>query len=330
MKKKKPLSIRDIAKKAGYSTATVSRVINNQGGYSEATKKAVHEAIQKTGYSTGSNTSKRIGILVPDLSNEWFAQLCVALEKYLFEYGYSAFICNANEDSKRENFYFMEFNNCKVAAMICFVGSKALGTLAAGANFPVVFIDRVPIDTEQFICLESDNYLGGYMATELLIHKGCKRIMLLGWERPLSVNLERQQGYLDALKDHNIAVDKELMVELSDESDHYEGARHLVSYLANKSLNFDGVFATNDLRAYGALQALQQNGIDVPGKVKIIGYDDSAVSQRCYPALTTVHQDCNQMAKKAVEILMNRIEDAASGGSEHIVLPVSVIERGTT
>lgn len=330
MKTKKPLSIKDIAAVTGYSTATVSRVINNRGGYSEATKKAVTETIQQSGYTTGAVSSNVVGILVPDLSNEWFAQVCVALEKFLFEYGYSAFICNANEDSRRESFYFQEFVNCKVAAVICFVGSKELGNLAIHANFPVIFIDRFPMDTEQLLCLESDNYLGGYMATELLIRKGCKRIMLLDWERPLSVNLARQQGYFDALKDHGMAVDKNLIAELSDQSDHYEGAKNLVFYMINKKLNFDGVFATNDLRAYGALQALQQNGIKVPEQVKIIGFDDSSVSQRCYPALTTVRQDCNYMAKKAVEVLLNQMDGKTAAASEHIILPVSIVERGTT
>lgn len=329
MKPHKDISMKDIAAKSGCSTATVSRVLNRQGGYSEQTRQRILSIAEELNYSTGHSDTLRIGILVPDLTNEWFAETVRCLEQELYEKGAHCFISSTNEDPSREQFCFEGLTSLKASAVISFLGSPKLVSLAGSAAFPVLFIDRIPQTQGQFLCLESDNYIGGYMATELLIQKGCKRILFLGRTQQASVIESRRKGYQDALKEYGLPVSPELIPDIESPDRPYERSRDLVCYALKKKIDFDGIFASSDLRASGALQALKQNGLDVPGQVKVIGFDDTSVCRQCYPALSSVHQDPEIMAKRTAQLLFQQLQQS-SRLSEHVVLPVSVVERGTT
>ncbi len=329
MKPRKDISMKDIAAKSGCSTATVSRVLNRQGGYSEQTRQRIMSIAEELNYSTGHSDAPRIGILVPDLTNEWFAETVRCLEQKLYEKGIHCFISSTNEDPSRERFCFEGLTFLKVSAVISFLGSPELVSLAGSAAFPVLFIDRIPQTPGKFLCLESDNYIGGYMATELLIQKGCQKILFLGRNHQASVIQSRRRGYQDALKDYGFPVNPELILDIEHPDRPYERSRDLICYALKKKIDFDGIFASSDLRASGALQALKQNGLDVPGQVKVIGFDDASVCRQCYPALSSVHQDPEIMAKHAVDLLFRQFQQE-SRLSEHVVLPVSVVERGTT
>jgi LacI family transcriptional regulator len=111
----------------------------------------------------------------------------------------------------------------------------------------------------------------------------------------------------------------------------YEEARDAIKYAISKGIDFDGIFATNDWRAYGALTALLQNGIKVPEQVKLVGFDDISVSEYCYPAITTIFQDTKSLAQNAATLLYDLIrKHEVADHPKHIVLPVSLIKRATT
>ncbi len=330
MKKKKDISIRDIAKEVGCSTATVSRVLNCQGGYSKAMEEKVRAIVERHGYKTGNTGSKVVGILVPDLRNEFIAEEVVALEELLYQKGYHTIISSTNEEGAREQFCMQSMAEGKVGAVISFLANDNMTKLAEKMPFPVLFMDRIPEKKTGLIAVESDNYLGGYMATELLIKKGCRRILFLGWRNYLKINLERQRGYLDALRDNGLEPVPELQAELSDNRGYYDSAKDMVYYLLKRKVEFDGIFATNDMRANGALTALQMAGVAVPEQVKVVGFDDTPGSKRCHPSLSTVHQDFQRLAAKTVECLLEQLENPAIRLERHIVVPVSIVERGTT
>lgn len=329
MKPKKEISIRDIAAKSGYSTATVSRVLNQQGGYSEEARQKIMDIVKESNYSTGNSALPTIGILVPDLTNEWFADVARRLEQELVERNYHCCICSTGEDPSREKFCFEGFTALKVAAVISFLGSEELAALSRTVSYPVIFIDQVPDAKKGFLCLEFDNYLGGYMATELLIRKGCRRILYIGWQQPESVSRFRQKGYSDALKEYGLENDPELILDIGGSLNQYERSRNLVYYTIRRKIPFDGIFASNDLRASGALEALKQSDIGVPSQVKIIGFDDTTTCCQCYPALSTVRQDPDILVRNTVELLFKQLSQRIRL-SEHRVLPVSIVERGTT
>lgn len=329
MKSRKDISIKDIAAKSGFSTATVSRVLNRQGGYSEQTRKQVMDIVKELNYSTKNPELPKIGILVPDLTNEWFAEIVRCLEQELYIRKFHCYISSTNEDPSRELFCFEGLTALKVSAIISFLGSEDLVSFAGSASFPVLFIDRIPQQPGSFLCLESDNYIGGYMATELLIQKGCKRILFIGRNQHASVVHSRREGYQDALKKYQLPVNPELILDVESPDHPYERSRDLVCYTIKKNISFDGIFASSDLRASGALQALKQNGFSVPEQVKVIGFDDTSVCHQCYPALSSVRQDPASMARRTIELLFQQFaQDTCL--ADHIILPVSIVERGTT
>ena len=336
MRSRKKVSIKDIARLSGVSVATVSRVINRNGRFSEETGKRVEAVIQEyqyttdmTGKSLRENKTHTIGVIVPDITNELFATIVLELEKYFFEQGYSVLICNTNEEDKKEAAYFKILESKSVDGIICISGSEDLPEHIVASGIPIVCIDRKPKAKSDVVYVESDHYLGGYIATEALIKKGCKRILLLSKQKALSVNTQRLSGYLDALKDYGLPVAQELLVGLSDDDSNFQGAKDRIFYMVKKKLSFDGIFATNDWRAYGALTALQQNGIAVPEEVRIVGFDGSSVSEYCYPAITTIQQNRKELALRAAQVLLEQM--AGKEAAEHrVVLPVALIERGTT
>ncbi|WP_195543494.1 LacI family DNA-binding transcriptional regulator [Massiliimalia timonensis] len=336
MRNKKKVSIKDIARLSGVSVATVSRVINHNGRFSEETRKRVEAVIEQYHYTTNmagkslrESKTNTIGVIVPDITNELFSQIVLELEKFFFEQGFSVLICNTNEETEKEIAYFRILEAKMVAGIVCISGREDLPQSAEEMGIPIVCIDRKPKGKTDVVYVESDHYLGGYIATETLIQKGCEKILILSKQKALSVNTQRLNGYLDALRHYRLPVREELIVPLDDDSSNFQEARDRIFYMVKKRVPFDGVFATNDWRAYGALVALQQNGIAVPQQVKIVGFDGTSVSEYCYPPITTIQQNKKELALQAAQILLRMIQGEPIL-QKHFVLPVALIERHTT
>ena len=337
MKGNKKISIKEIAELSGVSVATVSRVLNDNGRFSEETRKRVMDIIKEQDYTVNMaakslrvSKSKTIGVVVPDINNEFFSTVVLEIEKFFFEEGYSVFICNTSQNDLKEEAYFRSLDSKLVDGIICISGREDIPLGVIKRNIPIVCIDRKPKSGTNAIYVESDHYLGGFMATEELIKKGCKRILTLAKGKSLSVNKQRLQGYKDALIKYGFSVDENLIVKLNGNRSSFEEARDIVNYLIKKGIEFDGIFATNDWRAHGALVALQQNNILVPEKVKIVGFDGISVSEFCYPPITTIYQDKKTIALEASELLYKLISGEEIKGSRHVVIPVSLVSRGTT
>lgn len=333
----KKLSIKKIAELSNVSVATVSRVLNNNGRFSEETRERVMDIIKKYDYSVNMTAkslriskSKTIGVIVPDISNEFFSSVVLEIEKFFFDAGYSVFICNTNQNDLKEKEYFKSLDSKLVDGIICISGREDIPLDVIKRIIPIVCIDRKPKNDVDAIYVESDHYLGGFMATEELIRNGCTRILTLCKSKSLSVNSQRLEGYKDALLKYNYPIDPNLIVKLSGTRSSFEEARDIVNYLITKGLKFDGIFATNDWRAHGALVALQQNNIAVPDKIKIVGFDGISVSQFCNPPITTIYQDKKTIALEASQLLYKLIIGEEITESKHIIIPVSLIERGTT
>ena len=337
MDKKRSISIKEIAKLANVSVATVSRVINNNGRFSEDTRKKVQYIIDKYGYTTNMaakslrmSKSKTVGLIVPNIDNEWFSHLVLEIEKYFFEKNYSVFICNTSQDEKKIA-YFKSLDSKLVDGIMCISGIEEIPTDVITRNIPIVCIDRKPKDHNNVYYVESNHYSGGYLATEELIKKGCQRIAIVSRNKTLSVNKQRLEGYRQALKDYGLQEYKELQLLLDLSSANYEGAREAMNKLIKSGIPFDGVFATNDWRAYGVMVALAENHIKVPDDVKVIGFDDISISHSCHPSLSTIRQDTKGLAQKASSLLLNLMNDKEVQLEERrFILPVEVIQRDST
>lgn len=335
---KKNISIKEIAKLANVSVATVSRVINNNGRFSEETRKKVQKIIDDYGYTTNMaakslrmSKSKTIGIIVPNISNEWFSKLVLEIEKYFFQKNYSVFICNTSQNEDKEIAYFKSLDSKLVDGIMCISGREEIPVNVMTRNIPIVCIDRKPKNHSNVYYVESNHYSGGYLATEELIKKGCRRIVIITRNKSLSVNNQRLEGYKQALRDYGLHEYPELQIFLDDKLSNNLAAREAVNKLIRSNIPFDGIFATNDWRAYGALVGVLENNLKVPEDVKIIGFDDIPISSSCKPELSTIKQDVKGLSQKASSLLLSLMNDQEVDTQERrLILPVQLIQREST
>lgn len=335
MKQNKNISIKQIAQLSGVSVATVSRVINNNGRFSEETRKKVMKIIDEYNYTTNMaakslriSKSKTIGLIVPDVNNVFFSELVSEIEKYFFSQGYSVFICNTNQDRAKEKCYFKSLDSKLVDGIICISAISIDPAEYIKRNIPIVFINNK--DYKGYYYIESDHYKGGFCATEELINNGCKRIVLLTNNRNSSSVDNKINGFKNAMKKFNIPIFKELTLRLNLKNGSFEDAMQAINNLIDNNIEFDGIFATNEWRAHGALVALQQNNISVPDKVKIVGYDGTYVSKYCNPPITTIYQDKKSLAFESSELLLNLINEETVDNNKDIIIPIKLIKRKTT
>lgn len=335
MKKKANLSIKDIASLAGVSTATVSRVLNDNGRFSEKTREKVMTIVKENGYVTNMaakslrvSKSKSIGLIVPNINNEWFSAIALEVENYFFKRDYSVFICNTSQDEEKEIAYFKSLDSKMVDGIISISGREEIPTDFINRDIPIVCIDRKPADHSGVYYVESNHYSGGYLATEELIKNGCKRIAIVSRKNSLSVNNQRMLGYLQALKDYNLEIDPDLQILLNTTSNNYESSIAATEKMIDDGLQFDGVFATNDWRAYGVIMGLANKNISVPEQVKIVGFDDNSIANMLTPKLSSIRQNTKGIAQTASDILMNLMQKTeVQIENKRVIFPVEVIQR---
>ena len=326
----KNISIKEIAKLAGVSSATVSRVLNNNGRFSEDTRKRVMDLVGEFDYRTNvvakslrTSKSQSIGVIVPDITNEFFAHVLLAIENYCFPREYSVFICNTNEEDDKEKLYIKDLESKGVDGIIYLAGRMDIER-SMKSSVPIVCIDRNPIGRDAAV-IESDNVRGGFLATELLIQRSCRNIVILKNYREFSTTLNRYKGYCMALNQYNLIIKPELVLDIPVK---VEAARTAITQLIRKKQVFDGIFATTDWLAVGALTALKEHDIKVPEQVKIVGFDNISIAEYNYPGITSVNQDKNQLGEQAATILLEMI-DKKEVINRKIVIPVNLIIRGT-
>ncbi|TYR79391.1 LacI family transcriptional regulator [Priestia megaterium] len=321
------VTIRDVAKQAGVSVATVSRVLNSTGYVSEDTRRKVIETIQLLKYSPNevarslyTRESRLIGLLLPDITNPFFPQLARGIEDEVHSQGFRLLFGNSDEDIKKEADYLHTFTQNHVVGMITATAISMKETYEQ-LPYPVVFLDRI---AEQYPSVYADGREGGRMAAIEMIKRGSKQVTLL--KGPLSVRpaQERFQGALDVLSESE--VDFHVM---NTTSFSFEDAKKWAKELFEKYPNTDGVIASNDIVATAILHEALKLGKSIPSDVQIIGFDDIPQSSLLFPALSTIRQPAYDMGREAAKLLLKYIKKEHIE-ERHIQLPVTFIERNTT
>ncbi|HBU12911.1 MAG TPA: LacI family transcriptional regulator [Clostridiales bacterium] len=335
MEKKKDLSIKDIAKQCGVSVSTVSRVLNNTGRCSAATRERIRQVIGESGYrpsvfARGMRTGclNAVGIIVPDITNEFFSSITLAIQNKLFESGTMTLICNTNERRELQHRQLEMLRASKVSGLI-FISGEEIGEEEFADGIPKIFIDRLPGNAaaKKAVTIEVDNYTGGLLAAGEMLHAGCRRIAGLFDGRGLSTKTARYAGFLRAHEEHGIKAVRELHCPLSKIS--YEEGYRAVKRLIGTGAEFDGIFCYSDLLAYGAIHALAEASIPVPDACLVTGFDNIAPSEFSNPPVTTVEQPVREMGELAAE-LITRMRNGAWPENNRYVLPVKLIRRKTT
>jgi LacI family sucrose operon transcriptional repressor len=322
--------IDDVARLAGVSPTTVSRVLNNRGYLSEETKEKVKNAMKELNYVPNdvartlfNKRSNLLGLILPTTSNPFFGELTFHIENICSSLGYKVLICNSlNRIDKEEKYLEMLMRN-QVDGII--VGTHNRGILDYHEqNLAVVAIDRYLSETIPVV--SSDNYEGGKMATELLITEGCKHIILIDGVGELETPARlRRKAYIDTLEKHG-GVPK--IYEIP-EAFHRQSQQEVIEKIFDECPEVDGIFATNDLFATSFITIAKKHGKDVPGEIKVVGYDGTETVQTVFPELTTIRQPIDLIAQTAIDILIKEIEGEFSDFSLENRLPVKLL-KGTT
>lgn len=327
------ISIKKISELSGVSVATVSRIINKKGKYSKQTEEKVLKIIQEQHYipnliarSLRTKTTSIVGIIVPDITNEYFAKIVLHIQKELFLKNYSTIICNTDEQLQLERQH-LDILSAQNVSGIIMVGQPAHGSKKN--KIPCVYIDRKPrvSNAKDYVLIISDNIRGGYLAGKELIQKGCKKIATIMDMREYALGHERYKGFCLSLEEYSIPQNDELLFPI--QTVNFQNGEMAMKQLLTQHPDIDGVFCYTDWVALGAIKAIQDMSFLVPRDIKVVGFDDISVSELAQIPLTTVHQNTSQMAKEAVDALIHLIQKIEV--KQPIKkLPVKLIQRATT
>lgn len=331
----KNYSVKDIAELSGVSVATVSRVINNNGRFSEQTKQKVLKVIEETGYNMNYSAkslrmkkSFTIGLIVPDIQNYFFSDIVQKIEKILFELNYSTIICNTGRDSKKEQSYIQMLKGREIDGLIVISGAEkfSLDSIRNEKMIPYICIDREPLDKSDTIFISSDHFNGAYMATQHLIDQCCLHPICIFENADSTSTKQRIEGFYQCLKDNSVLFDKEKqLIQLSLHD------LNSTEYLLHKLIDnkIDGIFAVNDYIASRLLLNLNKKEMTIPKKISLIGFDDSPICEFTNPTLSSIRQDTEKIAMLSVEYLINLINNKIPYGQTKIVPVVLKIRKST-
>ncbi|MGO5052799.1 LacI family DNA-binding transcriptional regulator [Lachnospiraceae bacterium LCP25S3_G4] len=322
-------SIREVAKLAGVSPATVSRVMNGTAKVDEEKKQRVEQVIRETGFkpnevarSLYKKSAHIIGVIVPNIENPFFNEMAKAIEEEAYRKGYRLTLCSSNNNIEKEKNNIDLLGRMNADGIILLTNEEEIYEKIRDSKIPVVVLDREISNHNEVACIQANNYEGGRMTIEYLLQCGCKHIVNMRGPQVVSSGRGRFRGYLDVCKERGL---EPMYVECSYD---YEDGVEQTEKILELFPQVDGIIAANDMVAISAYKVLNKHGLRVPEDVQLIGFDNIKISQLMTPELTTIEQPIAEMGARATEILIDYIE-GRKVKSEH-VFQVALIERETT
>lgn len=331
------VTLNDIANKAGVSVSTVSRVLNNKTKkyrISEETESLILKAAKKLNYrpnqlARGLRLKKThtIGLIVPDISNPFFAHVTRIIQTHAYRAGYSLIVCNTDEDIETE---------LEQVELLISKGVDGFIVMPVGTTFshikklmddyiPLVLLDRSfdDLDTSSVVV---DNYTGAYKATEYLISMGHSKIAVIQGLPDTYTNNARLKGYLDALKDGGIEVDRNYIVgkDFRKENGYIE-----TKILLGLEQPPTAIFTTSDLITLGALEAVSEEKLTIPEDLSLVSFDDVDFAPFLFAPLTAVRQPKEIMGEVAVKLLIDGLKSKGKIDHRKIVLKSELVVRGS-
>jgi LacI family transcriptional regulator len=333
MYRQRVTTIRDVARAAKLSPAAVSRYLNGDIILPKASASRIDRAVRELNYQPNRlarnlslGQSKMIGLIIPDISNPFFATLACAVEDIAFKAGYGVLLCNTQNDRDRE-FSYLRLLSSRQLDGILFLTSQAENPELAEIlqrNRNVVLIDEdVPGVSAPRIF--SENRAGAYLATRHLLDHGHKRIAFIGGPRNLLSTRERFTGFENALKEHGLRPITQL-VRFGPYTSDFGRETALRFFEARKRPT--AIFASSDYVALGVLNAAHGAELEIPGSLSLIGFDDMPLAELLQPPLTTVRQSAQDLGREGAKVLLNLIAGEPVKRVE-TRLPVQLITRGS-
>ena len=330
------VTIKDIARELGISPSTVSKALKGHPDISKETKKAVRELVDKWNYkpdpialSLKGGQSKIIGVIIPEIVHYFFSTVISGIEDLAYDSGYHVMFCQSNETYERE-----------VQAVQTLLSSRVDGILVSISkvtedyeHFRKVIRNRIPLVFFDRICdeIESDRVIvddeaGAYEAVKHLIGIGCKNIVHLSGPPNVNIGINRKNGYINALRDHNLPVSDQNIIRC----DTNEEAAKVVPGLLSRAEKPDGIFAVNDMTAAAAMKIIKKHGYHVPGDIAIVGFTSGILSDITDPPLTSVEQHGYIIGKEAVKLLIGRIERTNDLPFQTLIIRTELVIKEST
>lgn len=321
------VNIKDVAKLANVSVATVSRYLNQNGYVSEQSKGKIEKAIDELDYrpnqiarSLSKRQSQLIGLIVPDIQNPYFPQLARAIEDTALQYDYTVVLCNTDGTVEKEQLYMNRLSQNYVAGLL--VATNAMDVKAyEEIDIPIVALDRL-IDSN-IPTVMTDNFGGAKKGTAHLIECGAKNLLCLRGPKNVKAADERERGFYAAIEGTD-SKGKTVVAGF----DFNEASSEIIKALTEDP-SIDGIFASSDAVAIAAIKMIQSLNKQVPSDIQVVGFDGIELGKMISPELTTVWQDIYQIGQYATKMLIEQIEGKPLK-NKTIVVETNLIIRGTT
>ncbi|GFP27828.1 LacI family DNA-binding transcriptional regulator [Candidatus Hakubella thermalkaliphila] len=319
-------TIKDLAKMANVSVATVSRVINKSGYVSPELTRRVGQAIAESGYQVNAlarslKTAKThtIGLIIADISNPFFTSVIRGVEDIAYKHGYNLILCNTDENLEKEKLYLQVLRGKMVDGLIISPAvTKSEGIRELLRRHPnVVFMDR-KVEEPEVICARVDNVKGTKMAIDYLLQLGHKDIAIISGPLNVTSGVERYQGYVAALKEAGLEPRlQHTKIGTFRQESGYKLAQELLDLERRPS----ALFVANNVMTIGALLAIRERGLSIPDDISVVGFDDMDWAVLANPPLTTVAQPTYEMGVKAMELLIRQMHKEKIDQKEILLSP---------
>ncbi len=323
-------NVKKVAEKAGVSTATVSRVLSDKPHVRPEIRQRVLAAMEDLDYrpnlvarSLRVQKSNIIGLIVSDIRNPFFTYVSRAVEDTAQNQGFSIFLCNSDENPEKEMLYLQQMRGQKVSGIILSPTRQTADNFSelVTAELPMVVIDRRVRSADNVLI---DNVESAYCLAEHLITHGYRRIAAL-FGIASTTGRERRKGFLEALQDHDITPDPELISYVNArEEDGYQATQNLLA-LANRP---EAILTSNGLLATGAFRALRESGLTIPDDIAFVTVDDTPWTTLVDPPVTVIQQPTYEIGKTATELLLERIQNPTRS-IRQVVLQSNLVVRGS-
>jgi LacI family transcriptional regulator len=327
-----PVTIREVAERAGVSTMTVSRVLNESSRVQPETRQKVELAIAELGYVPNSLarglSSQKTGVLaliVPDVANPFFTKAVRGAENVAWRNGYRAILCNTENDITREKAYLADMLAQRVEGLIIAPTSdlsRRQLNLVVQHQVPFVMMDRAVEGLDNDL-VEGDNAGGSRRLVEHLISLGHRRIAMVNGPMDISTSRDRLKGYRQALEAANIAYDPALVIQTTvDQLGGYRAGKQLLEFRERPT----AVFTVNNLTAVGVVQVVREVGLNIPEDLALVCFDDIEIASIICPFVTVMAQPAESFGTIALQLLLDRISGRAVE-RRHVTLSPELIIR---
>ena len=327
-------TLRDVADRVGVSPRTVSRVVNDEGGFSEVTRVRVLEAVEDLGYQPNmlargliTHRSGTVGLVGVDMTDPFFPAMAEGIQNAARETGRTIFFASNDGDSQRQAEVVRSLWSHAVDGVIVFPAPGTIDQLAGYARrgMPLVVVDDI-VEFPNLASVSFDLEDGAVRAAQHLLATGRRRIGMIGSEITVPRTRRRERGFYQAFESPPVGAELPELVRVQPT---VSGGAAGLQKLLERRPDLDGIFAYNDLMAVGAMRAAQASGYRVPDDIAIVGCNDIEMSALLNPGLTTIRLDRPRLSAEAIRVLHELIEEPTSNPTP-LVLPVELVIREST